>query len=119
MAKIYLQKYDSNKEYVSPGNVIMDKERVGKEFPAALRFAYVMQTDASGELMASMDSLSYLCTRYGIDNTLSEDDAITAIAEAMEAEQEAQAAAAAEPSTEERTAAALEYIAMSSLPNEE
>jgi hypothetical protein len=121
--KIYLQKYDSNKVYVSPGNVVMDKAKVGEEFPAAMQFAYVMQTDESGELMASMDSLNSMRTRYGIDSSLSEDDAITALAAAMEAEQEAQAAAAAEAANtataEERIAAALEYQVMASLPDEE
>jgi spore germination cell wall hydrolase CwlJ-like protein len=120
---IYLEKYNKNKVYMSPGGVVMDQEQVRKEFPAALQFAYVMQTDETGEMMYSMDSLSMMRTRYGIDASLDEDAAIAAVKQAMEEEQDAQAAAAEEAANtataEERIAAALEYQVMSSLPDED
>lgn len=112
---IYLKKYQKTDTYVSPASTIMDAEKVRKEFPAASLFTHVVETDPTGQMMYGMYNLAAMRSQYGIDSLLSEDDAITALAEAMNAEQEAQAAAAAEPTAEERIAAMLEYQALTTM----
>jgi hypothetical protein len=119
MAKIYLKKYTSNDIYMSPAGTVMDATAVQKEFPAAMSFSFVVQTDASGQMMYGMYNLAAMKSQYDIDMSLDEASSITALAEAMNAEQEAQAAAQGEATAEERIAAALEYQVMASLPDEE
>ena len=60
-----------------------------------------------------MQNLSAMRSLYGIDKALGEAEAIEAIQTIVNTPEEVNT----EPSTEERTAAALEFIAMSSLPD--
>ena len=116
---IYLKRYNENDLYMAPSGAIMDAAAVLKQWPAVSHFAHVVQTDASGEMMYGFYNLSAMRGQYGIDPSLDPDAAAAALEAAMNAEQEAQAEAAANAvSVEERTAAALELLAISSLPDE-
>ena len=110
-----IEKYTGEKVYMAPSGVIYDKERVLKDFPAALTFVHVVTTDEAGEVMFGMDNLSALRTHYEIDKSLSEEEAIAAIQEIINTPK----VVSTEPSAEERIAAALEYQVMSSLPDED
>lgn len=112
---IKLEKYTGDKVYMFPNGAIATKEAVLKEFPAAETFAFVVTTDEGGEVMWGMDNLSGMRAAHGISPALSEDEAIAAIETIMNTPAEP---AEAEPTAEERIAAALEYQVMSSLPDE-
>lgn len=105
----YLTLYDPGKTYISPAGTIMDRARVAEKFPAATAVPFVVQTDGSGTMMQGMYILAALKSQYGIPPALSNDEAVAAIQKAMDAEQEAQSATPAEPTAEERIAAALEF----------
>lgn len=106
----FFEKYTGNKTYVSASGAIYDRERTLIEFPAALILTHIVETDSTGEMMLALQLLSRMRDLYGIDATLSEDDAIAALKEAVAAADAAQAqAAAAYVPPEERMAAALEY----------
>ena len=113
MAK--LEKYTGEKTYMFPTGEIADPETVYKNYPAAKVFTFVVGTDPAGQVMMSMDNLSVLCGVYGIDSSLSEDEAIAEIEAIMNTPQEP---VEQEPTAEERIAAALEYQVMASLPDE-
>lgn len=113
---IKLEKYTGSKIYMFPNGNLATKEAVLEEFPAATTFTYVVTTDEGGEVMWGMDNLSGLRSLHGIDASLSEDEAISEIEEIMNTPEEI---VEAEPTAEERIAAALEYQVMSSLPDEE
>lgn len=112
---VKLEKYTGSKIYMFPNGKIATKEAVLEEFPAVDTFTYVVTTDEGGEVMWGMDNLSGLRSLHGIDSSLSEDEAISAIEEIMNTPKEI---VEAEPTAEERIAAALEYQVMSSLPDE-
>lgn len=78
-----LEKYNGLKTYMYPNGVIATKEQVLKDYPAALTFTFVVETDEAGEVMMGFYNLSMLRQRYGIDSSLSESDAISAIQDAM------------------------------------
>ena len=61
-----------------------------------------------------MSALDTLCENYGISDELSDEEAIKAIEEIRNTPEPV-----AQASVEERTAAALEFIALSSLPDAE
>ena len=109
-----VEKYTGEKVYMAPNGAIYDKERVLDDFPAALTFSHVVTTDEAGEVMLAMQNLSVMRGQYGIDKSLSEEEAIAAIQEIVNNPQEVNV----EPTAEERIAAALEYQVMASLPDE-
>ena len=116
---IYLELYDSSKTYITPAGAIYDRARVQQDFPAAMRVPYVAETDQSGTMVYRMEPLAAMRSRYGVEASLSDQEAVAAIVTAITAEQEAQAEAARNyVSAEERTAAALEFLALNSLPEE-
>lgn len=108
--KIRLEKYNKSKTYMSPSSVIMTPEVVAKEYPATQAFTHVIETDASGEMMYAINSLASLRGMYDIDPALSEDAAIAAL-EVIRNTPPPEA----EPSAEERIAAAMEFQNMMSL----
>ena len=113
---IKLEKYTGEKTYMFPTGAIATPDVVYNNYPAAKVFTFVVGTDKNGQVMQSMDNLSVLRDVYNIDSTLSEDEAIAAIEEIMNAPEEP---AEQTPTAEERIAAALEFQVMSSLPDEE
>lgn len=100
----YLEKYTGEKTYMYPNAALATPERVLADFPAALEFAHIVETDVNGEVMFGMYNLSAMRTQYGVDASLSEAEAIQAIEDAMNTP------VAVEETTDANTAA-LENIA--------
>ena len=110
---IKLELYTGEKDYVTPSGVLYNKEKVLEEFPAALSVPFVVETNSKGRVIFGMSALDTLCSVYGIDDKLSDEEAIAAIEEIRNTP-----APNPEPTAEERIAAALEYQVISSLPDE-
>lgn len=110
-----IEKYTGEKTYMFPNGAIATKEAVLKQFPAALAFAHIVETDEAGEVMFALQNLSAMRTFYKIDPTLSEEEAIAVIKEKVNEEPVVDTT----PSAEERIAAALEYQVMTSMPDGE
>lgn len=113
MMKI-IEKYTGEKTYMFPNGALAAPETVAAKYPAASTFTHVVETDESGEVMFALQNLAAMRTLYSIDSALSENDAITALQTAINTEPEADTSI----STDERIAAALEFLAVSSLPDE-
>ena len=109
-----VEKYTGNKPYMTPSGALYDRDKVLQEFPAALTFAHIVTTDECGEVMFAMQNLSAMRSQYGIERSLTEEDAIAAIQEIINTPEPVDE----EPTTDERIAAALEYQVMASLPDE-
>ena len=114
MKKI-IEKYTGEKTYMFPNGAIATKEAVLKDFPAALTFAHIVETDEAGEVMFALQNLSAMRTFYNIDKSLTEAEAIVAIQEKVNEEPVVDDT----PSAEERIASALEYQVLSSMPDDE
>lgn len=101
---IICEKYTGDKTYMFPNGHIADKDAVLRQFPAALTFTHVVETDEEGQVMWSFNNLAAMKSMYEIDKSLSEEEAIAKL-------QEIRNTPAPEPeaSAEERIAAALEY----------
>lgn len=107
-------KYTGNKTYMFPNGTLATKENVLEQFPAALNFTFIVETDENEEVMWALQNLSAMRTQMGIDASLTEDEAIAAIEEIVNTSPEENT----EPTAEERIAAALEYQVMTSLPDD-
>lgn len=110
-----IEKYTGEKTYMFPNGALATKETVLKQFPAALAFAHIVETDENGEVMFALQNLSAMRTFYKIDTALSEAEAIAAIQEKVNEEPVVDDT----PSAEERIASALEYQVLSSMPDDE
>ena len=123
MERVYLKLYNSNDTYISPSNEIMDAVAVSSHFPASSVAAFVVQTDAYNEIMYGFYNLSTMKSKYNIDPSLNNVEAVQAIEDAMNLEkqqqEEAERAAALIPTPEERIAAALEFQNLNNLPDAE
>ena len=106
-------KYDGTKTFMYPNGAIATPERVLQDFPAALTFAHIIETDEAEEVCFAVQNLSAMRGIYNIDATLTEEEAIAAIQEVINAEPEY------EPSAEERIASALEYQNLMSMDDME
>lgn len=111
---IKLELYTGEKDYVTSSGVLYNKEKVLQEFPSALAVPFVVETNSKGRIIFGMSALDTLCENYGISDELSDEEAIKAIEEIRNTPEPV-----ARASAEERTAAALEFIALSSLPDAE
>ena len=109
---IKLEFYTGEKDYVTPSGVLYNKEKVLEEFPAALTVPFVVETNSKGRVIFGMSALDTLCSVYGIDDELSDEEAIAAIEEIRNTP-----APDPEPTAEERIAAAQELIALNSMPH--
>ena len=108
-----LEKYTGNKTYMFPNGALATPEKMLEQFPAVLTFAHIIETDEAGEVCFAVENLSAMRSLYEIDASLTEEKAIAAIEQIINAP-----APEPEPSAEERIAAALEYQNMASLPDE-
>lgn len=124
---VKIEKYTGEKTYMFPNGEIATPERVLQDFPAALDFVHVVETDDNSEVLFSMENLSALKTLYklNLDESnrgleegsmmamgtglpiigLSEEEAIQAIQDLRNAPTPTDP----NPSAEERIAAALEF----------
>ena len=112
MKKIEL--YTGDKIYMFPNGDIATKERMLQQFPAALTFDHIIETDEAGEVAFAVQNLSAMCSLYQIDTSLPVEEKIAKIEEIINTEPEEDTSA----STEERIAAALEAQVMMSLPDD-
>lgn len=116
MERVYLKLYDPADTYVSMTNKVRDAAEVIESYPAARYFPFIVHTDEGGEVMYGFYNLSAMMSKYGIDRALTGAEAVQAVEDAMNAEQEAQEEeAAAYVSPEERIAASLEFQTLTSL----
>lgn len=101
---IKIEKYEGNKTYMFPNGEIATPERVAKDYPAVSTFAHIVETDGSGEVMFAIQNLAAVRSQMGIDQSLSEEEAIQKIEELRNTPPN-------EPGVSEieRIAAALEY----------
>lgn len=79
----YLEKYTGEKTYMYPNATLATPERVLADFPAAIAFPHIIETDANGEVLFAIMNLSAMRTQYDIDASLSEEEAIQAIEDIM------------------------------------
>ena len=112
MKKIEL--YTGDKIYMFPNGDIATKERMLEQFPAALTFDHIIETDEAGEVAFAVQNLSAMCSLYQIDTSLSVEEKIAKIEEIVNTEPKEDTSASAE----ERIAAALEAQVMMSLPDD-
>lgn len=112
MKKIEL--YTGDKIYMFPNGDIATKERMLQQFPAALTFDHIIETDEAGEVAFAVQNLSAMCSLYQIDTSLPVEEKIAKIEEIINSEPEEDTSASAE----ERIAAALEAQVMMSLPDD-
>ena len=99
-----IEKYTGNKTYMFPNGAIATPEIIEQNYPAITTFTHIIETDEMGEVCFAVQNLSAMRGFYGIDSSLTEEEAIAAIQEIVNAPQPQP-----EPSAEERIAAALEY----------
>ena len=78
-----LEKYTGEKTYMYPNAALATPERVLADFPAAVAFPHVIETDDNGEVLFAIMNLSVMRAQYGIDTSLSESEAIQAIQDIM------------------------------------
>ena len=108
-----IEKYTGEKTYMFPNGALATKEAVLEQFPAALDFVHIVETDESGEVMWAFQNLSAMRTMHKIDRQLSESEAIAKLQEIANTEPVVDTT----PSPEERIASALEFQTMMSMPD--
>ena len=99
-----IEKYTGTKTYMFPNGEIATPKIIEQNYPAITTFTHIIETDEMGEVCFAVQNLSAMRGFYGIDSSLTEEEAIAAIQEIVNAPQPQP-----EPSAEERIAAALEY----------
>lgn len=108
-----LEFYDGTKTYMYPNMRVATPQVMQTDYPAILTFRHVIETDEAGEVCFGIENFSAMKSRYNIDKNLSDNEALEAIQNILNAEPEY------EPSAEERIASALEFQNMMALPDEE
>ena len=109
-----VEKYTGEKAYMFPNGALATKEAVLQQFPAALTFTHVVETDEEGQVMWAFQNLAAMKTLHGIAKDTPEAEAIAKLQEIINAP-----APEPEPSAEERMAAAMELQALNSLTDVE
>ncbi len=97
-------KYDGTKTFMYPNGALATKERILQDFESALTFTHIIETDEAEEVCFAVQNLSAMRGIYNIDKALTEEEAILAIQEIVNAPEPEP-----EVSAEERIASALEY----------
>lgn len=105
-----IEKYTGTKTYMFPNGEIATPEVMEQNYPAIMTFTHIIETDEAGEVCFAVQNLSAMRGFYGIDSSLTEDEAIAAIQEIVNTPEPE-----ADPSAEERIAAALEYQNLASM----
>lgn len=101
---IKIEKYTGNKTYMYPNGALATPGTLKADFPAVEAFTHIIETDEAGQVCFAVQNLAAVRSQMGIDSALSEDEAIAKIEEIRNTPP-----AEADPSAEERIAAALEY----------
>ena len=105
-----IEKYTGTKTYMFPNGAIATPEVMEQNYPAIMTFTHIIETDEMGEVCFAVQNLSAMRGFYGIDSSLTEAEAIAAIQEIVNTPEPE-----ADPSAEERIAAALEYQNLASM----
>lgn len=113
MKKILI--YDKKTTYMYPNGKVATPEVVKADYPATEYFTFVIETNARKEVIYGFYNLSALRGSYGIEDSLSDEEAITKIEEIMNTPEEV----SDEPTAEERIASALEYQNLMSMEDVE
>ena len=111
---IVLEFYDNAKTYMYPNGELATPERIQKDFPALSVFKHVIETDENGEVCYAVTNFSAMRTRYEIDNSLTDQEAIVRIQEIMNEQQQM---VVHDDTT--RIADALEDLVVLNMPDEE
>jgi hypothetical protein len=107
-------KYTGDKMFMYPNGKLATKDTMLKDFPAILTFTHIIETDEAEQMCFAVQNLSAMRGVYGIDSSLTEDEAIAKIEEIINTP-----APEPEPSAEERIASALEFQNLVSLEDVE
>lgn len=107
-------KYDGTKTFMYPNGEIATPERVLQDFPAVMTFTHIIETDEQEQVCFAVQNLAAMRGVYGVDSSLTEDEAIAKIEEIINTP-----APEPEPSAEERIASALEYQNLMSMEDVE
>lgn len=105
-----IEKYTGTKTYMFPNGAIATPEVMEQNYPAITTFTHIIETDEMGEVCFAVQNLSAMRGFHGIDSSLTEAEAIAAIQEIVNTPEPE-----ADPSAEERIAAALEYQNLASM----
>ncbi|NMB32687.1 MAG: hypothetical protein GX992_00380 [Clostridium sp.] len=97
-----LEKYSEGKVYMFPNGEVATSERIKNDFPAVEHFVHVLEIN--GDVCQAVMNLNALRQMHNIPDELSEDEAIQAIEDIINAPQPEP-----EPTAEERIAAAMEF----------
>ena len=97
-------KYTGDKLFMYPNGELATKDRILKDFPAALTFTHFIETDEKEEVLFAMQNLSAMRGVYGIDTALTEEEAMAKIEEIINTPEPDP-----EPTAEERIASAMEF----------
>ena len=81
----HLKKYTGDKTYMFPNGALAAPGVVLEQFPAIIEFVHVIETDANDEVIFAVNNLSALRGMHGIDLSLTEDEAISAIQDIINA----------------------------------
>lgn len=110
-----LEFYDGTKTYMYPNMKVATPEVMQRDYPAILAFRHVIETDEAGEVCFAIENFSAMKSRYNIDNTLTDEEALAALQEAINVvpEEETQI------DDQTRIADALEDLVVLNMPDEE
>jgi len=97
-----LEKFDGQKTYMFPNGEVATPERIITDFPAVEQFPHVLEVN--GDVCQAVMNLNALRQMHDIPAELTEDEAIQAIEDIINAPQPEP-----EPTAEERIAAAMEF----------
>jgi hypothetical protein len=97
-----LEKFDGTKTYMFPNGAVATPDVIRSQFPAVDAFPHVLEVN--GDVCQAVMSLNALRQIHGIDDVLTETEAITAIETIMNTPPPEP-----EPTPEERMAAAMEF----------
>ena len=106
-------KYDGEKVFMYPNGKLATKEQILNDFPAALTFTHIIETDENEEVCFAVQNLSAMRGIYNLDSLLTEEEAIAKIEEIINS------APKEEISAEERIASALEFQNLMSMEDVE
>ena len=109
-----LEIYDGTKTYMYPNMTLATPQVMQANYPAILAFPHVIETDDAGQVCFAIENFSAMKSRYNIDNELTDEQALAAIQEILNAPEPEP-----EASSEERIASALEFQNLMMLPDEE
>ena len=107
-------KYTGDKVFQFPNGKLATRDTMLEKCPAVLTFTHFIITDEHEQVCFAIQNLAAMRSEYGIDNALTEEEAMSKIEEIINAVEPEP-----EISAEERIASALEFQNMMSLEDVE